>query len=75
MAVDFTAIVLHEFSIASVSMASERGHLGGRLGSDQGQKGRGAREAGLRAGSGIEGNRIWTKARGDKQEPIHLESF
>lgn len=75
MAVDFTATLSIEFSIASVSMASERGHLGGCLGSDQGQKGRGARGAGLRAVGGIEGNRIWTKARGDKQKPIGLESF
>lgn len=47
-AVDYMAIVLYELSIASVSMESERGHLGGHLGAGQGQKGRWASGAGRR---------------------------
>lgn len=50
VAVDYTATVLHVLSIASVSMESERGYLGGHLGAGQGQKGRWASGAGLRAG-------------------------
>lgn len=61
LAVDFTA---------SVSMECERGHLGGHLGAGQGQ-----------TADGLEGLDLWpasrirTKARGDRQELIHLDSF
>lgn len=70
LAVDFRASVLHELFIASVSMECERGHLGGHLGAGQGQ-----------TADGLEGLDLWpasrirTKARGDRQELIHLDSF